>query len=46
MALWLARRRVGLIHRAYLLAGAVAEAIGRRQDRAYDRLVDLERRLP
>ena len=43
MVLWLARQRVGLIHRAYQLAGAVTEAIGRRQDRAFDRLVDLER---
>jgi hypothetical protein len=38
----LARLQVGTIHRLYLATGDLHEALGRAQDRAYDRLCALE----
>jgi hypothetical protein len=41
-ALMFARRRVWFWHRLYVGTGHVYEWVGRRQDRAYDYLVELE----
>lgn len=42
---FLARHRVAAAHRLLLSAERLSGAIGRYQDKAYDRLVDLEQRL-